>query len=162
MTNSYTNSESNSESYSESEIKEVLGKIYDDFHAMDARGFDFFKGDYLKEIRDDLYFLLTKNALFEFQIKFNYDDKTVAIHYKVNTFGSIVNSNKPSGGTDYYDFPKTATIGIVLSRKHNSFEVNKYMTDRGWSKGGGFFTGTSENKGDYSKGNLGINKSIIR
>ncbi len=160
MTNSY--SSSNSHSYSESEIKEVLGKVYDDFHALDARGFDFFTGDYLKGIRDDLYFLLTKNALIEFQIKFNYDGKTVAIHYKVNPFGSIINSNKPSGGTDYYEFPKTADVKIVLSRKQDNPLVNTYMTERGWTPGGKFFTGVVENKGDYSKGNLGINRSIIR
>lgn len=160
MTYSHTQSESHS--YSESEIKEVLGKVYDDFHALDARGFDSFKGDFLKEIRVDLYFLLTKNTLKEFQIKFSYDGKSVAIHYKVNPFGSIDISNKPSGGTDYYEFPKSADIKVVVSRNYDNPEVNKYMIDRGWTTGGNFFTGTLENKGNYSKGNLSINKSIYR
>ncbi|MEO1257406.1 MAG: hypothetical protein AAFZ15_01370 [Bacteroidota bacterium] len=158
MTSSHTISDSRS--YSEAEIKEVLGKVYDDFHAIDARGFESIKGDLLERVRGDLYYLMKKKALNEFQIKIKYGVETVAIHYKVNPSGTIVNSNSPSGGIDYYEYPKNADINIILSRKIFNPEINKYMADRGWTGGGVFFVGTAENKGDYSKGNLSINRSI--
>lgn len=162
MSNSYTSSVTGS--YTEAEIKAVLGKVYDDFHAIDAREFKFFqqRPDFLTEIRDDLYFLLKHNALIEFQIQFSFDQKNEAIHYKVNPFGSIYNQDNPSGRTDYYRYPNYSDVSIVLSRKHDNSEVNQYMIRRGWGPGGKFLTGNSENRGDYTSGNLSMNKSIIR
>ncbi len=157
----YSHTISGSSSYTDSEIKAVLGKVYDDFHAIDARGFDCFQGDFLKKVRNDLHFLLEKNALIEFQIKINYDDNTVAIHYTVNSFGSIISIDKPSGGIDYYQFPKTANVQIIVSW-NNYPDVSIYMRGRGWTSEGKFFIGSSENKGDYAKGNLSINKEIRR
>jgi hypothetical protein len=162
MSNSYTSS--NTGSYTETEIKTVLGKVYDDFQAIDARNFTFFESqpNFLKEIRDDLYFLLKHNSLIEFQIQFSFNGNQEAIHYKVYPFGSIYNQDSPSGGTDYHKYPNNADISFTLRRKYDNNAVNNYMSDRGWGPGGKFLTGSVQNCSDYTSGNLSMNKSIIR
>lgn len=162
MSNSYTFS--GSETYSEPEIKAVLGKVYDDFHAMHARAFDFFNKypNYLSEIRDDLYYLLNRNTLVEFQVQFSFGGKKEAIHYQVHPFGSIYNQDSPSGGTNYYQFSQKSEIRIIVQWNHNDSLSNEYMEKRGWTEKGAFLVGSAHDSKDYTSGNLSMNKSIIR
>jgi hypothetical protein len=162
MSDSYTSSGTGS--YTEAEIKAVLGKVYDDFLAIDAREFDLFQQypNFLKQIREDLYFLLERNSLREFQIQFTYTGGKAAIHYKVHPFGSIYNQDSPSGGTNYYQFPKNSSISIIARWNDDDSGSNEYMESRGWTGKKSFLTGTSESRGDYTSGNLSMNKSIVR
>lgn len=161
MTYSETYSESGS--YTEAEIKTVLGKVYDDFHAIDARDFTMIHDypDILKKIREDLYKLLEQKALIQFQIQFIHGDRKEAIHYEVHDFGSIVNDSD-SGGVDYYQFHKDSKIRIVAEWNKKDEVANEYMEKRGWTAKGSFVQGESSNQGDYTNGNLSINKSIIK
>jgi len=162
MTDTYTSS--GSESYSETDIKHVLGKIYDDFHAIDAREFSELENrpQRLKNLRDDLYFLLKRKTLKAFEIRFSSGRTNEAIFYEVNSFGSIYNRDTPSGGTNYYKFPEDSKVRFIVRWDYSDAESNRYMEERGWTETTSFLQGTAVNKGDYTRGNLSINKRMIR
>ena len=160
MSSSYTNT--GSESYSKTDVKNVLGKIYDDFHAIAARGFDFIEDhpDYLENLRDDLYYIMIHEDLKMFQFQFDSHGKREAVEYQVLSDGTV-QQDSDSGGIDYWDFDRSAKIRTVV-RRHGNKKVSDYLVERGWSTGGSFVEGREETVGSYSSGNLDVTKKIIR
>lgn len=161
MSDSYSSSVSST--YSESRAKYVMGKIYDDFCAIDLRGFNQFEANpnQLKEWKEDLFYIMTKQDLDYFQLKFSYGtpSKTVALEYKVKSDGTI-HSDNDSGKINYRQFPPDTTVSIVVLLYGNK-EVETYLNSRGWGDNGIFVEGSTSNAGSYSKDGYGVNRNKI-
>lgn len=158
MSESYTHSNSNT--YTESRARYVMDKIFDDFHAIGLRGFEYFKNhpEKLKEWKEDLFFLMTKKALEKFQMQFFSGEQEWAVEFVIKADNTIY-QDVDSGGIDYWDIPSTAKPNIVVSRDRSRKEVNDYMTSRGWSTGGSYIEGDSIDDGAYSKDGYGATKT---
>jgi len=157
---SNSNSSSASSTYTETRAKYVLGKIYDDFCAIDMRGFDRFESDPGRLLRwkEDLFFIMKHEDLNYFQLQFSYGTPTkkVALQYTIMSDGSI-HSDTDSGGINYFQFPANTLINIVVQRYGNS-EVEKYLESRGWGTDGKFVGGGHKSAGEYSKENFGTKR----
>ncbi|AEA42424.1 hypothetical protein [Fluviicola taffensis] len=161
MSDSYSSSVSST--YTESRAKYVMGKIYDDFCAIDLRGFDQFEANpnQLKEWKEDLFYIMTKQDLDYFQLKFSHGipRKTVALEYKVKSDGTI-HSDNDSGKINYRQFPANTTVSIVV-RRYGNKEVGEYLESKGWGNNGIFVDGSTSNAGSYSKDGYGVNRNKI-
>lgn len=158
MSNSYTNS--NSTTYTEARAKYVMGKIFDDFHAIGYRGFEFFKENpgKLTDWKEDLDFILSHNALRKFQLQFHAPGgRAWAIEYVVHTDSSI-QRDSDSGGVDFWEIPIDANINILVDRDPDNQEVSDYLAERGWGTGGFFIGGPVSDGGAYSQEGFGVTK----
>lgn len=158
MSNSQSSSQSNT--FTETRAKYVLGKIYDDFCAVEMRGFHQFgrNSSKLQEWKEDLFFIMKHEDLNYFQLQFSYGTplKNVALQYTIQANGEI-HSDNDSGGINYFVFPANTKISIVVKRYGNS-EVAEYLKSRGWGTNGKFVTGASESAGAYSKEGYGTKR----
>lgn len=161
MSNSYSSSVSST--YSESRARYVMGKIYDDFCAMDLRGFDQFENNpnQLGKWKEDLFFIMVNQDLDYFQLQFTHGvpKKTVALQYTVKSDGTI-HSDNDSGRINYHQFPKNTIINIVVLRYGNN-DVGEYLKSKGWGNNGVFVEGSTSNAGSYSKDGYGVNRNKI-
>lgn len=155
MTNTYTNSRSNT--YTETNARYVMGKITDDFFAISNRGFNNVNDDWLKSIKEDIYFVMCSEALEMFQFQFYKGTKRWAIEYTISADGSV-HSNDPSGGINYYEIPKDAKVSVVLKRDPNNKSVSNYLEKRGWGNKGEFITDDLVDDGAYSKNGFAAKK----
>ncbi len=156
---SQTNTHSSSSTYSESRARYVMGKIFDDFHAIAYREFTYFKSNPndLQRWKEDLFFLMTNQVLKKFQIQFFDHGKEWAIEYVIKADGSIHQDND-SGRVDYWEIPVNARPNIVVNRDYNKQTVNDYMKKRGWVSGGSYVGGDLIDDGAYSKSGFGATK----
>lgn len=154
-----TYSDSQSDTYTEARAQYVLGKIFDDFHNIGYRGFDYFERnpDQLRKWREDIYFLMTKKVLKKFQVKFAADGKEWAVEYTIKSDGSIQQDDY-SGGVDYWEIPAHASIGIVATWDRHKKDVETHMQSRGWVGGGSYVEGDLIDDGAYSKSGYGATK----
>lgn len=158
MSSTYTNSETNT--YSESRARYVMGKIFDDFHAISNRGFDFFdeNPDKLQKWREDIYYLMTNEVLQKFQIQFKQTDgEEWAVEFEIRADGSIQRDSE-SGGIDYWEIPEDVNVGIVASWSRNKKHVEEEMIRRNWTKGATYIGGDLIDDGSYSKSGYGASK----
>lgn len=154
-----TFSQSNSNTYSESNARYVMGKIFDDFHAIAYRGFDYFKSNpnVLQKWKEDLFFLMTNGVLNEFQIQFFSNGKEWAVEYTIKADGSIQGDNS-SGGVNYWEIPASARVGIVASWSRHKPHVEDEMKARDWISGASYIDGDLIDDGAYSKNGYGATK----
>ena len=152
-------SDSSSETYTEARARYVMGKIFDDFHAMQYRGFSFLdqRPDWLQKMREDIFYLMTKKVLRSFQVQFFADQKEWAVEYTIKADGSIYQDDD-SGGIDYYDIPARATMDVVVDWKHGTKAVDDEMIHRGWTGKAAYFKGDLTDDGAYSKSGYGVTK----
>lgn len=157
MTHSYTNSES--DTYSESRARYVMGKIFDDFHAIAYRGFNYFEKNpnKLQKWKDDMFYLMTNKALEKFQMQFFDDGNEWAVEYVIKSDGTIHQDNN-SGGIDYWEIPATASPNLVVTRDKSRKHINDYMDSRGWTSGASYVEGDLIDDGAYSKNGYGATK----
>lgn len=158
---SYSQSASNT--YTETRAKYVLGKIYDDFCAIDTRNFDQFekKPGKLLSWKEDLYFIMQHEDLSSFQIQFTHGNptKNLAIHYDIKADGSI-QTDSNSGGVNYWNFPKDTIIGLVVEMPKKQIVLD-HLKKRNWGMNGKFVEGNEEKAGAYSKDGYGANRKKI-
>lgn len=157
-----SNSITISNAYSETNVKHVMGKIGEDFLAIKARGFDFLesRSSWLQGLKEDLYYIMINKDLKEFQFQFRYNHSEWAVEYKIKDDGSVQADNY-SGGVDYWEIPREASITIEVIR-HGNPEVWRELQKNGWSiSTRGMIEGKVTSMGAYSKGGLSATKKLI-
>ena len=156
---SYSHTNSNTNTYTEARARYVMGKIFDDFHAIEYRGFEFLQrnSNWLQKHREDIYYLMVNQVLIRFQIQFFAAGKARAVEYEIRSDGSIYRDSD-SGGIDYYEIPRNATLSIVASWNRNKPKVEEEMKKRNWGKGAEYIGGSRIDDGAYSKGGYGATK----
>jgi hypothetical protein len=159
---SYTSTYTNTDTYTEARAKYVMGKVYEDFHHLIARGFASPTRQDILAWRDDLLFLMNEKALKKFQIIFEppFGSKE-AWQYELSSDNSVHSDNK-SGGKDLYGYHINTRVSIVITSDQNNKVAQDYLVKRGWGGGGAFVTGTSTSLGGYSKEGYGFKNSIIK
>lgn len=155
-----TTTSSYTDTFSESNAKYVLGKIYDDFNGVIFRGFTSRTKDKLKAWRDDVAYVMMKNALKSFEIQFSYNFRNWAVCYTVNSKGEIVRDDD-SGGLDFHSIHEDASINIVMYRDENNSEVTEYLRNQGWFGGGSYLTENSSVGKAYSKEGFGVTRKTL-
>lgn len=158
MSHTHTNVETNT--YSESRARDVMGKIFDDFHHICYRGFDQFNenSDQLQKWKKDIYFLMTNQVLISFQIQFTgTNSKEWAVEFEIKADGSIQRDNE-SGGINYWEIPSEVKIDVIVKWKKGKHSVDEEMINRGWITGGNYIEGDLIDDGAYSKGGYGATK----
>src|SRR5260221_6172313 len=138
------------DSFTESRARYVLGKICDDFNGIFFRGFTRISADDLKKWRDDIQYVMERNALEYFELQFTYEDQEWIVRYEVRKNGEIVRDDE-SGGLDFYNIPAAATFNIVLRRDTTNQDVTDYLSRRGWESGGRFQGDSGNHDRSYSK-----------
>ncbi len=149
------------DTYTETRAKYVLKKIYDDFIAISTRGFDQFKNspNFLKELKEDLLFIMTNEDLKLFQLQFINGAEERAVEYEIKSDGTIYTDND-SGGVNYWDLPDSVEIRIVIKRKGSAY-VWEELQKRGWVSGATLIEGSATSIGAYSNGGYGATKKLI-
>jgi len=159
MSRTSANTYSYSDSYTEARARAVTDKVYEDLITISMKGL--ISLERANKIREDLLYFQKKKALDYFQFQF-YDSKNKvvkALHYKVETGGTIYR-NDESGGIDYYDFKDVKSMGFlvqIFNDANKIKEVLEYTKD--WGKGE-TFEGTSSAQRTYSKDNYGITRNL--
>lgn len=151
---------SSTDAYTEAKARYVKGKIFDDFNSMMYRGFTSVSANDLKEWRDDIQYIIERNALYHFEVQFRTSDKKWAVRYEVDKAGGI-SRDDDSGGLDFYNIPETASISMVVKRDHTNKDVSDYLVKRGWGTGGEFIAEGASNDKSYSKDGFGVNRKIL-
>lgn len=157
MTYSTTNTHSNS--YSESRARYVVGKIYDDFHAIFLRGFSNVKKENLEKWRDDVLFVMNKQVLEKFELQFTSGTRKWGLVYEVSADGTI-QIDSESGGTNFWALPVDSEFNIVLRHNQKSQEVKDYLNERGWTSTGKFIDSEESGHGGFSKDGYGVYRKI--
>ena len=157
---SYVSSEAVTNTFTEARAREVLGKTFDDFLAMYYRGLISSK-ERCESFIDDLTYLLNKQAIDRFQIKFIKPNGTKsALEYEVSDDGTLF-EDSPSGGIDYYQYPKDTHVSLWVNYRPNTSErVFSEMRKRGWGAGSPI-VGTREYDRSYSKNGYGLKRYTI-
>lgn len=154
-----TFSSSRTDSFSNSRAKYVLGKVYDDFNGIIFRGFINVNDDNVISWRDDIAFVVSKDAMYHFELQFKYDGEEWVVSYEVDKYGGITRDDD-SGGLDFYSIPSGASFGVVISYDTSNEEVNEYLKNKGWGTGGKFQAAGSSTSRSYSKDGFGMNRKL--
>lgn len=153
-----TISKSISDSFTEARARYVLGKIFDEFNSIIFRGFTTISTDNLRQWRDDVQFVMERNALIHFEIQFRLGEQTWAVRYEVS--GRLVSRDDESGGLDFYNIPANASLSMVVKRDPDNEEVNDYVKRRGWGTNGVCIAESSSSDRSFSKDGFGVNRKI--
>ena len=148
------------DTFTESRARYVLGKIFDDFNGIIFRGFTTVKPASLKEWRDDIQYIMEQNALYHFEIQFQYGLHSWAVRSEVNKYGGITRDDS-SGGLDFYNIPAGASLNIVVNRDTADEAVSNYLARRGWTSGGAFIAEGGNSDRAYSKDGFGVNRKKL-
>jgi|APLak6261682215_1056145.scaffolds.fasta_scaffold03632_2 hypothetical protein len=154
ITNTITNA------YTEARARYVKGKIFDDFNSMIYRGFTSISSKDLKDWRDDIQYIIERDALNFFEIQFRSSDKKWAVRYEVDKLGNI-SRDDDSGGVDFYNIPEASIVSIVVKRDKTNNDVSDYLEKRGWGTGGEFIAESASSDKSYSKDGFGVNRKIL-
>jgi hypothetical protein len=123
------------------------------------RGFTSISSNNLKEWRDDIQFVMEKNALTCFEIQFRLLGKEWAVRYEV--VSGTISRDDESGGLDFYNIPANASLSLVVTRDTTNKDVNDYVERRGWGSDGKFIAEGANNDKSYSKDGFGVNRKIL-
>ena len=137
-----------------------MGKIFDDFHAISYRGFDFLESrpGWLEKVRDDLFYLMTKKVLESFQIQFHgYSGKKWAVEFTIKADGSI-QQDDDSGAIDYWQIPENVTMKFPTRWKKGSKEIDDEMIKRGWTGKASYLEDDLIDDVAYSKNGYGASR----
>ena len=157
--NTTTQAKSISDAFTEARARYVLGKIFDTFNNIIFRGFTTITTDNLKQWRDDIQFIMEKNALVAFEIQFRTTEKKWVVRYEV--VSGTVSRDDESGGIDFYNIPADASLSCVIERDHNNEEVNNYVERRNFGKNGEFIAESAAIYKSHSKDGFGVNLKIL-
>lgn len=159
---SHTYTQSQSSTYTEARAKHVMGKVYEDLIGLNSRGL--ISIDRAEKIKNDILYLLNKEALKFFQLQFNNSkgEKIGGLHYELNVNGHIV-SDEDSGNINYWSLASDTKVGLLVQLDYSSSkidEVNKQLESWGWGSGKAL-EGTQEHLKSYSKDGYGLKQSKI-
>lgn len=153
---SFTHTNSGSDSYTEARARYVMGKVYDQFHALILRQFDKISASELEGYRDDLLYLMHQKALISFELQFfGPNNAKWGLHYKLIESGLSIDDR--SGGNDFWEIPQNAGFNLVLRYDHTNQKAKEYLDQHGWNDGASFIEGDPSNDGSYSKDGYGFN-----
>lgn len=159
---SNTQSQTVTNTFTEARAREIMTKINEDFRSIALRGFTFLDENpgWLDKYKEDLLYVLLQQDLKTFQIQFKYGGKEAALQYTIVADGTI-HSNRNSGGINYRDIHKDASVGITMVRNNNPKVWDELQRRGGWGTGGKLIAGSEMNKGAYSKEGFGAEIKLI-
>lgn len=154
-----TSTKTTTDAFTEARARYVLGKIFDEFNNIMFRGFTSISATTLKQWRDDIQYVMERNALIHFEIQFRTIEKKWAVRYEV-VAGSL-SRDDDSGGVDFYNIPSNASLSMVVNWNRNNQDVAAYVKRRGWGTNGVCIADSATNDRSYSKDGFGVNRKIL-
>ncbi|CCH57628.1 hypothetical protein BN8_p06824 (plasmid) [Fibrisoma limi BUZ 3] len=161
---SQTSTFTRTSTYTESRARYILGKVYEDCLSMVFA--DLVSKAEAERWRNDLLFMLSKEALdsFEIQLVSPTGSRVGGYRYQLDDAGSIY-SDDDSGGSDFYGLnPGTkANLFVTLRTTSTRYRevVNELITNRGWGSNGVSLQGDSTYDRGYSSSGYGLNRNKI-
>lgn len=155
MTNTATATRSATVAATETRVRAVLRQLNVDLYAAVAVGLvdrTRTEGWY-----DDLSYMLLENALSYFELRVIDDAKVVAAwRYVVSSDGSLTQTDH-GGGIDFYAFPSSASVRLVIQRRPSlSKAVSAEIDRRGWTNKVPSLDGAMTQERTYSKDGYGV------
>jgi hypothetical protein len=155
MTYTQTRTQSSTVTITEARVREVLRQVNVDMLA--AVLCKFVSKESTDKWKDDLFYMLGKNALryFELRVYLNGDIKA-AWRYEVSIDGSLTNSDR-GGGINFYSFSNGSTVKLIIQRRENlPSQVNEEINRRGWTSSVQALTSGQTAERSYSKDGYGV------
>lgn len=151
--------QSQSDTFTEARARYVMGKIFDDFNGVLFRGFSSPSAETIKSWRNDVQFVMEKDALYSFELQFYHSGKSWVLRYEVDKYGSIARDDD-SGGLDFYNIAQGATVRIVLDYNRAKTVVTEYLYNKGWGSDGKFTGQNGTSDKSFSKDGFGVNRKL--
>jgi hypothetical protein len=160
MTYTQTRTQANTVTITETRVRAVLRQINVDMFAAVIRGFASKKT--IDKWKDDLFYMLSEDALCYFELRVSLDGQIKAAwRYAISSDGSLTTSDK-GGGINFYDFPNNSTLSLVIQRRKNlSSQINKEIDRRGWTNSVKNLTSSQTKERSYSKDGYGVTRSRL-
>lgn len=145
--------------FTEARVREVMKFVYDELVGCFLRGF--ISQAAKEEWLDDLTYLLTQQAISEFEIQFTQPDgKKGAFRYQVSDDGSLLEAS-PSGGQRLHMLPSGTRASLYVEYRTNvESQVKEEMRKRGWGPGSRV-DGTAVRDRAHSKDGYGLIRSKV-
>jgi hypothetical protein len=107
--------------------------------------------------KDDLFYMLSKNALRYFELRvYLHGDIRAAWRYEISIDGSLTNSDQ-GGGINFRSFSNDSTVNLVIQKRENlSTQVNEEINRRGWTSSVQVLTSGQTEERSYSKDGYGV------
>lgn len=147
MSNERTNG-----NYTEARARYVMGKIFDDFHVIAYRGFDYLEAnpEWLLKVYGDLFYLMSNHVLTSFQVKLTSNSGELwAVEFVIKPDGSLLYDTN-SGRIDFWEIPANATINFPTKWTHGNGQIDNEMIKRGWTSKSASVTDYAINDATYS------------
>jgi len=159
---SETITRSETSTHTEARARYVSDKVSADVFGLYTRGF-ITKSSAIEWI-EIVDICLKKNGLEKLQIKIKtLDNEEYAVSYDVVDGGQIYFDER-SGGLDWYEFDKNSSASIVIRRNNkgqNDDDINKALSDHGWTTGANFLDGDCTSEKCYSKDGFGVKRNKV-
>lgn len=154
-----TATRSTTDTFTEARARYVMGKIFDDFNGLLFREFVHPPAARLKAWRDDVQYVMERDALYSFELQFQYGSQNWVARYEVDKYGGI-SRDDDSGGLDFYSIPSGATVSIVLDYDTRKNLITDYLALRGWGNNGQFKGESGTIDRSFSKEGFGVNRKL--
>lgn len=160
MTYTQTRTQANTVTITETRVRAVLRQINVDMFAAVIRGFA--SKETIDKWKDDLFYMLSKDALCYFELRVSLDSQIKAAwRYEISSDGSLTTSDK-GGGINFYDFPNNSILSLVIQRRKNlSSQISKEIDRRGWINSVKTLSSSQTKERIYSKDGYGVTRSRL-
>jgi|GEM_PF-3255168 hypothetical protein len=157
MTYTQTTTQANTVTITETRVRAVLRQINVDMLAAAIHGFA--SKETIDRWKDDLFYMLSKDALSYFELRVSISGQIKAAwRYEISIDGSLTTSDK-GGGINFYDFPNDSILSLVIKRRENlSNQISEEINRRGWTHSVKTLTSNQTKERSYSKDGYGVNR----
>jgi hypothetical protein len=155
MTYTKTRTQSSSVTITETRVRAVLRQVNVDMLA--AVFCKFASKESTDKWKDDLFYMLSKNALYYFELRVYLNgDIKAAWRYEVSIDGSLTNSDQ-GGGINFRSFSNDSTVNLVIKKRENlPSQINEEINSRGWTSSVQALTSDKTGERSYSKDGYGV------
>jgi len=157
MTYTQTRTQANTVTITETRVRAVLRQINVDMFAAVIRGFA--SKETIEKWKDDLFYMLSKDALCYFELRVSLGGQIEAAwRYEISSDGSLTTSDR-GGGINFYDFPNNSILSLAIKRQTNlPNQVNEEINCRGWTSSVKTLTSNQTKERSYSKDGYGVTR----
>jgi len=157
MTYTQTRTQANTVTITETRVRAVLRQISVDMFAAVIRGFA--SKETIDKWKDDLFYMLSKDALYYFELRVSLGVQIKAAwRYEISTDGRLTTSEK-GGGINFYDLPNNSILSLVIKRRENlASQITEEINRRGWTSSVKTLTSNQTKERSYSKDGYGVTR----
>lgn len=146
-----------------SDVKAVMQNTFEDIVGFANR--ELMSYDRVKQIIEDLTYILKNKALRSFEIQLYQGDKRFkSYRYEVCASG-LISSGDDSGGINYFAIPAGTVIGLYAELNPSStsyFDVlHELHKNRHWGNNGTAMEGNASYERNYISNSLQLKRSVI-